>query len=54
MSEKDKIESSVPPSEKRLIELINGDTPKNESEKKIVEEIQEIKKNGGTIDIPFD
>lgn len=54
MSKKDKIESSSTPSEKRLIELINGAEPKNESEKKTVREIKEIKKNGGIVDIPFD
>ena len=40
------------PKERRLMELINGAEPKDESEKQIVKEIQEIKAKGHVVWIP--
>jgi bisphosphoglycerate-independent phosphoglycerate mutase (AlkP superfamily) len=42
------------PKERRLMELINGAEPKDESEKQIVKEIQEIKAKGHVVWIPSD
>lgn len=38
--------------EKKLMELINGAEPKNESERKLKADIEKIKEEGGIIDIP--
>ena len=40
--------------ERRLMELINGDEPKDESEKQIVKEIKEIEAKGDVVWIPSD
>ncbi len=40
--------------ESRLLELINGAEPKDESEKQMVKEIQEIKDKGHVVWIPSD
>lgn len=45
-------ESALDENEKRLMELINGSAPKNESEKGMLEQIKEIEKKGRIIDIP--
>ena len=44
--------SDMSPKERRLMELINGAEPKNESEKQMVKEIQEIKDKGHVVWIP--
>ncbi len=46
--------SDMSPKEKRMMELINGAEPKDESEKQIVNEIQEIKAKGHVVWIPSD
>ena len=46
--------SDMPPKERRLMELINGAEPMDESEKQMVKEIQEIKDKGHVIWIPSD
>lgn len=38
--------------EKKLMELINGAKPENESERKLQADIEKIKEQGGVIDIP--
>jgi len=40
--------------ERRLMELINGAQPKDDSEKQMVKEIQEIKDKGQVVWIPSD
>ena len=45
-------ESVIDEREKRLRALINGDTPRNEDEKRMKEDIDRIIKEGGIIDIP--
>jgi hypothetical protein len=40
--------------EKRLIELINGDKPMTEEDKRLVEQIKEIEKNNRIVEIPSD
>ena len=45
-------ESVIDDHEKRLMALINGDTPLNEDEKRMKEDIDRIIKEGGIIDIP--
>lgn len=45
-------ESVIDDHEKRLMALINGDTPQNESEETMKKQIDEIIKRGGIIDIP--
>ncbi len=45
-------ESVIDDPEKRLRSLINGDAPRNESEKRMKEDIDRIIKEGGIIDIP--
>jgi len=42
------------PKEKQLKELINGRKPKNAKEKKIVQELEEMKKKGQIPYIPSD
>jgi len=44
--------SDMSPKERRLMELINGAEPKNESEKQMLKEIQEIKDKGHVVWIP--
>jgi len=46
--------SDMSPKERRLMELINGAEPKDESEKQMVKEIQEIEAKGGMAWIPSD
>ena len=46
--------SDMSPKERRLMELINGSEPKDESEKQIVKEIQDIKDKGQVVWIPSD
>lgn len=46
--------SDMSPKERRLMELINGAEPKDDSEKQIVKEIQEIKAKGHVVWIPSD
>ena len=46
--------SDMSPKERRLMELINGAEPKDESEKQMVKEIQEIKDRGHVVWIPSD
>ena len=46
--------SDMSPKERRLMELINGDEPKDESEKQIVKEIKEIEAKGDVVWIPSD
>ena len=47
-----KVSSNVSDAEKRLLELITGSEPKNESEIQMLKEIEELKKSGKIIDIP--
>jgi hypothetical protein len=42
------------PKETRLMELINGAEPKDESEKQIVKEIKDIEAKGDVVWIPSD
>ena len=44
--------SDMSPKERMLMELINGDEPKDESEKQIVKEIKEIEAKGDVVWIP--
>lgn len=46
--------SDKSPKERRLMELINGAEPKDESEKQMVKQIQEIKDKGQVVWIPSD
>ena len=46
--------SDMSPKERRLMELINGAEPKDESKKQMVKEIQEIKDKGQVVWIPSD
>ena len=46
--------SDMSPKERRLKELINGAEPKDESEKQMVKDIQEIKDKGQVVWIPSD
>ena len=46
--------SDMSPKERMLMELINGDEPKDESEKQIVKEIKEIEAKGDVVWIPSD
>jgi len=46
--------SDMSPKERRLMELINGAEPKDDSEKQKVKEIQEIKDKGHVVWIPSD
>ena len=46
--------SDMLPKERRLMELINGAEPKDDSEKQMVKEIQEIKDKGQVVWIPSD
>ncbi len=46
--------SDMSPKERRLMELINGAEPKNESERQMVKEIQDIKDKGQVVWIPSD
>ncbi len=48
----EKIESDTSPFEKRMMELINGDKPRNKDERELVKEIEEAKKKGQIISIP--
>ena len=45
-------ESVLDENEKRLMELINENAPKTESEKRLIQQIKEIEKKGRIIDIP--
>lgn len=47
-----KTNSDISDAEKRLLELIAGETPVNDSERQMVKEIEEARKAGKTIDIP--
>jgi hypothetical protein len=47
-----KVSSNVSDAEKRLLELITGSEPQNESEIQMLKEIEELKKSGKIIDIP--
>ena len=47
-----KAQNDMSDAEKRLLELIAGAEPQNESEVQMVKEIEEIKKSGKIIDIP--
>ena len=49
-----KSNSDMSPKERRLMELINGAEPKDDSEKQMVKEIQEIKDKGQVVWIPSD
>ena len=40
--------------EKRLVELINGDKPMTEEDKRLLEQIKEIEKNNRIVEIPSD
>jgi bisphosphoglycerate-independent phosphoglycerate mutase (AlkP superfamily) len=44
--------SDMSPKERRLMELINGAEPKDDSEKQMLKEIQEVKAKGHTVWIP--
>jgi hypothetical protein len=44
--------SDMSPKERRLMELINGAEPKDDSEKQIVKEIKEIEAKGDVVWIP--
>jgi bisphosphoglycerate-independent phosphoglycerate mutase (AlkP superfamily) len=46
--------SDMSPKERRLMELINGAEPKDDSELKMVKEINEIKAKGHVVWIPSD
>jgi len=46
--------NDMSPKERRLMELINGAEPKNESERQMVKEIQDIKDKGQVVWIPSD
>jgi hypothetical protein len=46
--------SDMSPKERRLMELINGAEPVNDSEKQMVKEINEIKDRGHVVWIPSD
>ena len=46
--------NDMSPKERRLMELINGAEPKDEAEKQIVKEIQDIKDKGQVVWIPSD
>ena len=46
--------TDMSPKERRLMELINGAEPKDDSEKQMVKEIQEIKAKGQVVWIPSD
>jgi hypothetical protein len=46
--------SDMSPKERRLMELINGAEPKDENEKQMVKDIQEIKDRGQVVWIPSD
>ncbi len=46
--------SDMSPKERRLMELINGAEPKNESERQMVKEIKDIKDKGQVVWIPSD
>jgi hypothetical protein len=62
MTKKKKIEivydvtpnNDMSPKERKLMELINGAEPKDENEKKMAKEIQEIKDKGHVVWIPAD
>lgn len=44
--------SAVSPPEKRLMAMINGDQPQNESEERMQKQIKEIAARGHIVDIP--
>lgn len=46
--------NDISPKERRLMELINGSDPINNEEKKLVQEIKEIKNKGYVVWIPSD
>lgn len=46
--------NDISPKERRLMELINGAEPKDENEKQMAKEIQEIKDKGHVVWIPSD
>jgi hypothetical protein len=46
--------SDISPKERRLMELINGAEPKDDSEKQIVKEIKKIEAKGDVVWIPSD
>ena len=47
-----KIESDTSDYERRMIELINGDKPRNKDERELVKEIKQAEKEGKIIDVP--
>lgn len=47
-----KVSSNISDAEKRLLELIAGEEPQNESEVLMVKQIEELRKSGKIIDIP--
>jgi hypothetical protein len=50
----DGMPSDISPQARRLMELTNGAEPKNDSERQMVKEIQEIKDKGHIVWIPSD
>jgi hypothetical protein len=47
-----KVSSNISEPEKRVLELIGGSEPQNESEIQLLKEIQELMKSGKVVDIP--
>jgi hypothetical protein len=47
-----KVSNDMSDAEKRLLELIAGESPVNDSERQTVKEIEEARKAGKVIDIP--
>jgi hypothetical protein len=47
-----KTSNDMSEAEKRLLELIAGETPVNDSERQMVKEIEDALKEGKSIDIP--
>ena len=47
-----KVSSNISDAEKRVLELIGGAEPQNESEVQLLKEIQELMKSGKVVDIP--
>jgi len=47
-----KVSSNISEPEKRVLELIGGAEPQNESEIQLLKEIQELMKSGKVVDIP--
>lgn len=47
-----KVSSNISEAEKRVLELIGGAEPQNDSEKQLLKEIEELMKSGKVVDIP--